>query len=95
MSDKKFPKGIFPKVVNTKTGTITKLAIKKKEFIEYLNSLDENDLYLNLDILKRPNPTEKSTHYIVVDEWKPTPKEVINTPLDVNVTKSEKDELFG
>ena len=73
-----FPNGIFVKVVNTAHGSITKLSIKKKEFIEYLNTLeDDSSEYLNLDVLKRPNPTEKSTHYIVVDEWKPTPREAV------------------
>jgi hypothetical protein len=92
MSDKKFPKGIYPKVVNTSMGTITKISIKKKEFIDYLNSLDEKELYLNLDIIKRPVPTEKSTHYIVVDEWKPKPKEVSTKPLEIN--NGVKDDLF-
>jgi hypothetical protein len=75
MSEKKFPNGVFAKVVNTAHGSITKISIKKKEFIEYLNGLDDDNLYLNLDVLKRPNPTDKQTHYVVVDEWKPTSKQ--------------------
>ncbi len=96
-SEKKFPKGIFTKVISTTHGTITKLNINKKQFIEYLQSLDSNDEYLKLDILKRPNPTEKSTHYIVVDDWKPTPKE---TPKEVDApkkddTKTQEEDIFN
>lgn len=53
MSEKKFPNGVFAKVVNTAHGSITKISIKKKEFIEYLNGLEDDSLYLNLDVLKR------------------------------------------
>lgn len=98
MSDQKFPLGIFPKVVNTKIGEITKLSIRKKQFIEYLQSLDENEEYLNLDILKRKNPTEKSTHYIVVDDWKPKSKEsdVNNTPsTPTDNLSSNEEELLN
>lgn len=70
----KFPKGIFARVVRTQNGDITKLSVRKKEFIEYLQSLPDDSDFLNLDVLKRANPTEKQTHYVVVDEWKPEPK---------------------
>jgi len=90
---KSFPKGIFPKVVETKIGTVTKLGIKKKEFIEYLQTLDEKEEFLNLDIVKMMKPTGKQTHYIVVDDWKPTPKnETLETPTEKNV---DEDELFN
>jgi hypothetical protein len=72
--DLKFPKGIFAKVIRTQKGDITKISVKKKEFIEYLQSLPDDNEYLNLDVLKRSNPTEKQTHYVVVDDWKPEPK---------------------
>jgi hypothetical protein len=84
MSEKKFPNGVFVKVVNTTHGSITKISIKKKEFIEYLNGLEDDSLYLNLDILKRPKPTDKLTHYVVVDEWKKSNKEDVKSdnPFD-------------
>lgn len=84
MSEKKFPNGVFAKVVNTTHGSITKISIKKKEFIEYLNGLEDDSLYLNLDVLKRPKPTDKLTHYVVVDEWKKSTKEDVKSdnPFD-------------
>ncbi len=91
--DLKFPKGIFGKIINTQKGTIGKVSIRKKEFIEYLQSLPEDGEYLNLDILKRTNPTDKQTHYITIDEWKPTPKVSENTTTDTTASK-EEDELF-
>jgi hypothetical protein len=92
-SEKKFPKGIFPKVVSTTHGTITKLNINKQQFIEYLQSLPNDEKYLKLDILKRPNPTEDSTHYIVVDDWKPTPKETVAPKSDD--AKKQEDDIFN
>lgn len=83
MSEKKFPNGVFAKVVNTAHGSITKISIKKKEFIEYLNGLEDDSLYLNLDVLKRPKPTDKQTHYVVVDDWKkPVTNQDVDNPFD-------------
>lgn len=90
--DLKFPKGIFGKIINTQKGTIGKVSIRKKEFIEYLQSLPDDSEYLNLDILKRTNPTDKQTHYITVDEWKPTLKVSENT--NNNTSSKEEDDLF-
>lgn len=93
MAEKKFPKGIYGKVVNTPNGTITKVSINKQQFIDYLQSTDENETYLNLDILKRANPTDKQTHYVVVDEWKPTPKTEVS--VETEKQTSQEDDLFA
>ncbi len=87
MAEKKFPTGIYAKVVSTQHGIITKISVKKKAFIEYLQSLDENEEYLNLDVLKSQNPEAKNPFYIVVDEWKPKPK-------DVDTTSNTSNDLF-
>lgn len=92
MSEKKynFPAGVFVKVVNTKCGNITKLSINKKKFIEYVQGIEDDDEYLKLDILKRPNPTEKQTHYVVVDDWRPSTKEKSSETID----KKIEEDLF-
>ncbi len=95
MAEKKFPQGVFAKVVNTQHGTITKISINKKQFIEYLQKTDDNEVYINLDVLKRPNPTERSTHYVVVDDWKPTPKNVMSDSVTPSEPKTQEDEFFG
>lgn len=84
MSEKKFPNGVFAKVVNTAHGSITKISIKKKEFIEYLNGLEDDSLYLNLDVLKRVRINDdKYTHYVVVDDWKkPVTNQDVGNPFD-------------
>lgn len=58
------------KAIPTKYGEIIKMSMTE----EHIKMLQENlsNGWVNFDILKRKNPSEKGmTHYGVIDDWKP------------------------
>ena len=64
-----FPKGLFAKKPNDNAPKFlkSKISVKRKEFIEYLES--KTDEWLNFDVLESKDQTK---HYLKQDTWKPT-----------------------
>lgn len=60
------------KMIETKIGKVMKFSLSPKD-IEQINMYAQsNKGWVNLDILKRKEPSEKgTTHYGVISTWKP------------------------
>jgi len=68
MSEKKYLNGVFVKEKQVKDFTVLKCSIKLEDLKEFVNDSG----YVNFDLLKRKEASEKGiTHYAVLDEWKP------------------------
>jgi len=70
--EKKFAKGIYPKDLETKYGTMTKLGLKIDDFSQFVKDMKEegyvnDDGYLNLVLQK----SKEGKPYVTVDTFKP------------------------
>jgi len=72
MSEKIYINGIIVKERQTGFGSVIGVNIKVSEFIEELKKHSDKD-WVNLNISPRKTPTDKQTHSVSVDTWKPTP----------------------
>tara|TARA_R110000868_G_scaffold371292_1_gene634798 strand:- start:52 stop:348 length:297 start_codon:yes stop_codon:yes gene_type:complete len=60
------------KIVQTKFGAMTKLSFSKKDLQTMMDNLSEQG-WINVVLKEKQNKVEgKSTHYLEVDNWKPT-----------------------
>ena len=64
------------KIVNTQYGDMTKILLHKDDVNKIVKYMKANDSdFINIDIKEKQNKVEgKSTHYLEVDQWKPTPQ---------------------
>jgi hypothetical protein len=68
MSDKiNFAKGIYPKAIPTKFGTMQKLSIKVQDFMDWLSLQEHPNGYVNLEI----KTSKEGKQYVQVDTWRP------------------------
>jgi len=68
MSDKiNFAKGIYPKAIPTKFGTMQKLSIKVQDFMDWLSVQEHPNGYVNLEI----KTSKEGKQYVQVDTWRP------------------------
>lgn len=88
------------KLVATKFGEMTKVSFNRTDLEKLQNYLNANDTeWVNLVIKEKREKVEgKPTHYLQVDEWKPTgatEKKQYNPTVSKNemVTKFENDAL--
>ena len=59
------------KIINTKFGEMTKISFSKKDLETMLANLDNG--WINTVLKEKKNKVEgKPTHYLEVDDWKPT-----------------------
>jgi hypothetical protein len=81
---------MYPKEVKfSNGGSLIELSIKVDELIESLKSLEHQKGWVNLQIIKRKEPSEKgATHYVSVNTWKPTAK-----GETVDVSKDDSKDL--
>lgn len=60
------------KIVNTKFGAMTKLSFSRKDLQTMMDNLSEQG-WINVVLKEKKNKVEgKPTHYLEVDNWKPT-----------------------
>ena len=88
------------KIVATKFGEMTKVSLNRTDLEKLNKYLNDNDTeWVNLIIKEKKEKVEgKPTHYLQVDEWKPTgatEKKQYNPTVSKNemVTKFESDAL--
>lgn len=86
------------KVVATKFGEMTKVSFNRTDLEKLTNYLNANDTeWVNLVIKEKKEKVEgKPTHYLQVDEWKPTgqaPAKPGQKPASVNKFKSDAEVL--
>jgi hypothetical protein len=88
------------KLVATKFGEMTKVSFNRTDLEKLTNYMNSNDSeWVNLVIKEKKEKVEgKPTHYLQVDEWKPTvatEKKQYNPTVSKNemVTKFENDAL--
>lgn len=85
MSDKTYVDGLFIKSVNTKYGEILKLNIKVGELEQFLNTHENENGFVSIDLIKRKEPSDKGlTHYAVLNEWKPKSANDSNEQVTTN-----------
>jgi hypothetical protein len=62
------------KIIETKFGLMTKISQSRSDLEKLLKYLNDNDLEWVTQVLKEKitKVEGKSTHYLEVDEWKPT-----------------------
>lgn len=62
------------KIVNTKFGEMTKLSFSKKDLQTMMDNLSEQG-WVNLALKEKQQKVDgKPTHYLEIDNWKPTDK---------------------
>jgi hypothetical protein len=97
MSEKQFAKGMYAKVRTFNTGgEITQVTYKKRQFIEWLESIEEDENgYVRVDINKAKEPLKdpKNTHYVTLNTWKPEKKET-QSDFGINKEKEGSDLPF-
>lgn len=71
MSEKIYINGIIVKERQTGFGSVIGVNIKVSEFKAELDKHSDND-WVRLEISPRKTPTDKQTHSVSVDTWKPT-----------------------
>jgi hypothetical protein len=88
------------KLVATKFGEMTKVSFKRTDLEKLTKYMNENDTeWVNLVIKEKKEKVEgKPTHYLQVDEWKPTTTKekkefTLNTEKNEMVNKFEGDAL--
>ena len=80
MSEKIYINGIIVKERQTNFGPVIGVNIKVSEFIAEIAKHGEND-WVRLEISPRKTPTDKQTHSVSLDTWKPTPKVESDLPF--------------
>jgi hypothetical protein len=88
------------KLVATKFGEMTKVSFNRTDLEKLTKYMNENDTeWVNLVIKEKKEKMEgKPTHYLQVDEWKPTTTKekkefTLNTEKNEMVNKFEGDSL--
>jgi hypothetical protein len=88
------------KLVATKFGEMTKVSFNRTDLEKLTKYMNENDTeWVNLVIKEKKEKVEgKPTHYLQVDEWKPTTTKekkefTLNTEKNEMVNKFEGDSL--
>ena len=82
MSDKQFPKGLFAKRHdNAPDFVLCSLSVKKKEFVEYLRTLDREDEWANFQVKR----SKDGKIYVDLDTWKPEPQEQRQDPIEDDI----------
>lgn len=70
------------RVINTQYGELTKVSFHKDDInkiVKYMK--DNNSEWANLVVKEKREKVEgKPTHYLEVDEWKPTPRDNNDVP---------------
>ena len=85
------------KIITTSVGKLTKISLSRKDVNTLTDYLNNNDTeWVNLMLKERLNKVEgKPTHYLEVDEWKPTggTEKVNYAPSAMSQNKPEKKEI--
>jgi hypothetical protein len=78
------------RIVNTQYGDMTKISLHKDDINKIVKYMKENDSdWINLDVKEKREKVEgKATHYLEVDQWKPSQQN--NTPPP---PEEESDDL--
>ena len=58
----------------TKHGPMHKLSFSRKDIAALVAQLGQGE-WVNADMFRRREPKDGVTHYLVIDTWKPTPRE--------------------
>ena len=70
------------KNIKTSYGNIMKLSFTETDVKMLAENLDNG--WVNVKLLERKEPSEKgTTHYMVVDDWKPEKKTTPNSDIDL------------
>jgi len=78
MAEKIFPKGFYPKKRDGAPDfVLTSISIKVPEAVPFLESMQNNAGYVNLDLLSGNNGP-----YLVVNTYKPTAKEEVEPKVE-------------
>ena len=82
------------KIIETKFGLMTKISQSRSDLEKLLKYLNDNDLEWVSQVLKEKitKVEGKSTHYLEVDEWKPTEVKEKNDFKPVVATKKILDQ---
>jgi len=72
-TEKKYAKGIFANERQTQYGSLMNIDIQAKEFIEFVKENTNDKGYCKLTVMKAKEGS-KNSHYVVLNDWKPTPK---------------------
>jgi hypothetical protein len=85
------------KIITTKYGELTKISLSRKDVNTLTDYLNDNDTeWVNLVLKEKQNKVEgKPTHYLEVDEWKPTggTEKANYAPSAMSQNKPEKKEV--
>jgi hypothetical protein len=80
------------KIVKTQFGEMTKISLHKDDINKIVKFMKEGNLdWCNIVIKEKQNKTDgKPTHYLEIDDWKPTPDA---TPQPASEVQQDDDNL--
>jgi hypothetical protein len=84
------------KLVTTKFGEMTKVSFNRTDLEKLTKYLNDNDTeWINLVIKEKKEKVEgKPTHYLQVDEWKPTGQQTEKKQYNPTVAKNQMPNKF-
>ena len=90
MSEKEFPKGLFAKRNdNAPDFVLCSLSVKKKEFVEYLRTLDREDEWCNFQVKR----SQGGKVYVELDMWKPQASQAPQASAQPSQEQAFEDDI--
>ena len=82
------------RVINTQYGELTKVSFHKDDINKIVRWMKDNQSdWANLVVKEKREKTEgKPTHYLEVDEWKPTQSNVVSNEASNQVSQNETNQ---